>query len=172
MITRPIIHVPDPRLKSLCDPVDKIDTELHELLDEMMESMQAANGLGLAAIQIGVPKRVVVMDLSKEDEPPQPLYFINPEITAVSQETKTFEEGCLSIPDVYEIVERPAKVQASYLDRDGTRREIEADGLLAVCLQHEIDHLNGVLFIDYLSKLKRNMAIRKVQKADRARAKA
>ncbi len=170
MDTRAIIHVPDPRLKQVCHPVDKLDGEIRDLVREMTDSMYTAKGIGLAAIQIGVSKRVVVMDLAKDGEPPLPRHFINPEITWSSPETKPYEEGCLSIPEVYEVIERPAVVRATYLDLDGKRHEIQADGLLSVCLQHEIDHLNGVLFIDYLSKLKRNMAVRKVQKADRQRA--
>ncbi len=169
MTAHMIIHVPDPRLKQVCNPVEGVDTEIRDLADEMLHTMHAANGIGLAACQIGVLKRVVVMDLAREGEDPQPQVFINPEITWQSEETRSYEEGCLSIPDVYEKVVRPARVGARYLDRDGRPQEIEADGLLSVCLQHEIDHLNGVLFIDHLSKLKRSMVVRKMQKLKRQR---
>ncbi len=141
-------------------------------MKEMMARMTEANGIGLAAIQIGVAKRVIVMDLSREDEDPAPQYFVNPEITWVSDETKPYDEGCLSIPDIYETVVRPAKVSVRYLDFDGNQKELEAEDLLAVCIQHEIDHLNGILFIDHLSKLKRSMILRKVQKAKRQRGEA
>ncbi len=138
-------------------------------MTEMMARMHEANGIGLAAIQIGVPSRVVVMDLARDGEDPQPMAFANPEIVWQSDDTKPHEEGCLSIPDIYETVVRPAKVGVRYLDRDGNRRDLEAEGLLSVCIQHEIDHLNGVLFIDHLSKLKRGMIIKRMQKAKRLR---
>ncbi len=172
MTVHSIIHVPDPRLKQVSTSIDQVDVEIRTLMDDMLATMYAAKGIGLAAIQIGVPKRVVVMDLAGEDEEPRPQYFVNPEITWKSGEKKTYDEGCLSIPDIYEPIERPAQVKARFLDYNGEKQEIEADGLLAVCLQHEIDHTNGILFIDYLSKLKRSMIVRKVQKADRQRGSA
>jgi peptide deformylase len=165
MTTRTIICLPDPRLRTVCEPVAKVDDEVRALMDDMLETMYEAPGIGLAAIQIAVPRRVVVMDVAGKDDPPEPRFFINPEITWSSEETRVHEEGCLSIPDYYEEVTRPAKVRAKFLDRDGKQQEIEAEGLLATCLQHEIDHLNGVLFIDHLSRLKRERAIKKFQKA-------
>jgi peptide deformylase len=136
-------------------------------MDDMLQTMYAAPGIGLAAVQVGVPKRVIVMDLAPEDEPKQPLYFVNPEILSASTEMKEFEEGCLSVPDMYELVERPAQARVKYLDYDGKEQVVDADGMLAVCLQHEMDHLEGVLFIDHLSKLKRDMILRKLVKAKR-----
>ena len=165
MPLRPIICIPDPRLRLISAPVEAIDAEVLALMDDMLETMYEAPGIGLAAIQIAVARRVVVMDLAGKDAPPEPRFFVNPEIVWSSEETNVHEEGCLSIPDYYEEVTRPAKVRARYLDRDGKPQEIEADGLLATCLQHEIDHLNGVLFIDHLSRLKRSMALKKLTKA-------
>ncbi|MFP4002215.1 MAG: peptide deformylase [Alphaproteobacteria bacterium] len=167
MAVREIIVAPDPRLKAVSEPVDRVDDETRALMDDMLETMYAARGIGLAAIQVGVPKRVIVMDLAGDGEEPQPRYFVNPEIFWHSGDTRAQEEGCLSVPDLWETVERPERIRARYLDYDGEAREIEAEGMLAVCLQHEIDHLNGVLFIDYLSKLKRNMMLRKLQKTKR-----
>ena len=137
---------------------------MRKLIDDMVETMHDAPGIGLAAIQIAEPMRLLVVDLAKKDEPPQPLYFVNPEIVWSSDERSVYEEGCLSIPEYYEEVERPAKVRARFLDRDGKQQEILAEGLLATVLQHEIDHLNGVLFIDYISKLKRDRVIKKFAK--------
>ncbi len=165
MAIRPIICIPDPRLRLVSEPVAAIDDEVRALMDDMLATMYEAPGIGLAAIQIAVPRRVVVMDVAGKDDPPAPMVFVNPEITWSSEETNVHEEGCLSIPDYYEEVTRPAKVRARFLDRDGKQREIEADGLLATCLQHEIDHLNGVLFIDHLSRLKRERAIKRFTKA-------
>ncbi|MEN8197763.1 MAG: peptide deformylase, partial [Pseudomonadota bacterium] len=159
MAVRKIIIAPDPRLKTISDPVERVDDETRALMDDMLESMYAARGIGLAAIQVGVPKRIIVMDLAREGEPPQPRYFVNPEIIRHSDETIPNEEGCLSVPDLFDTVERPAHVTVRFLDYDGRPQEIEADDMTAVCLQHEIDHLNGVLFIDYLSKLKRGMML-------------
>ncbi len=167
MPLRPIICIPDPRLRLISEPVGAIDAEVLSLLDDMLETMYDAPGVGLAAIQIAVPRRVVVMDLAGKDDPPAPRFFVNPEIVWSSEDKNVHEEGCLSIPDYYEDVTRPARVRARYLDRDGKPHEIEADGLLATCLQHEIDHLNGVLFIDHLSRLKRERAIKKFAKAAR-----
>jgi len=165
MALREIIILPDKRLRQVSEPVKEIDASVKTLVADMFETMYAAPGIGLAAIQIAVPLRVVTMDLAKKDDPPEPRVFINPEIVWSSEETASYEEGCLSIPDYYEEVERPAQVRAAYLDLDGRAHEIEATGLLATCLQHEIDHLNGVLFIDYLSKLKRDRVAKKFAKA-------
>ena len=165
MAIREIITAPDPRLKQKSQPVERVDDELRALMDDMLETMYAAPGIGLAAIQIGVPKRVIVMDLARDGEPPQPRYFINPEILTISDDQAVYEEGCLSVPDLYEEVERPAACRVRYLDYQGEVREEECDGLLATCLQHEIDHLEGVLFIDHLSKLKRSMMLKKLVKA-------
>jgi peptide deformylase len=165
MAVRDILILPDKRLRAVSKPVAKIDAATRKLVEEMFETMYAAPGIGLAAIQIGEPKRVVTMDLAKKDEPKQPRVFINPELIAKSDEKSTHEEGCLSIPEFYEEVERPAQVKVRYLDLDGKPHEIEASGLLATCIQHEIDHLNGVLFIDHISKLKRDRVIKKFAKA-------
>ena len=165
MAVRDILIIPDKRLRLKSEPVKAVDKTLRALIDDMFETMYAAPGIGLAAIQIGAARRVVTMDLAKKDEPKQPLVFINPEVTWVSDEKATYEEGCLSIPEYYEEVERPKSVRVKYLDLDLKPQEIEADGLLATCLQHEIDHTNGVLFIDHISKLKRNMVMKKFKKA-------
>ena len=165
MALRDIIILPDPRLRVVSEPVKDIDADTRKLVVDMLETMYAAHGCGLAAIQIAVPKRVVTLDLAKKDEPLQLQVLINPEITWQSEEKGTYEEGCLSIPDYYEEVDRPARVKVKYLDLEGKSHEIEADGLLATCLQHEIDHLNGVLFIDHISKLKRDRVLKKFAKA-------
>jgi peptide deformylase len=168
MALRDILKIPDKRLRLVSEPVKRIDADIRALADDMFETMYDAPGIGLAAIQVGVPKRVVVMDLSKKDEAQQPRVFINPEITWASTDVSTHEEGCLSIPEYYEEVERPFKVKVKYLDLDGKAHEIEAEGMLARCLQHEIDHTNGVLFIDHISKLKRDRVIKKFTKAAKA----
>ena len=169
MAIRDILIVPDPRLKQVSTPVEGgVDDALRGLMDDMLETMYDAPGIGLAAIQIGVAKRVIVMDLSREGEPKAPRYFVNPEITWRSEETVPYEEGCLSVPDIYDEVERPARVKLKYLDYDGKPVEEEADGMYAVCIQHEMDHLEGVLFIDHLSRLKRDRAVSKVKKAAKA----
>ena len=168
MALRDIIILPDKRLRLVSKPVAKITDDVRTLVADMFETMYEAPGIGLAAIQVGVPSRVVVMDLSKRDTTAEPKVFINPEITWSSEETSTHEEGCLSIPDYYEEVERPQRVKVKYLDLDGKTHEIEADGLLAICLQHEVDHTNGVLFIDHISKLKRDRVIKKFTKAAKA----
>jgi peptide deformylase len=165
MAVRDILIIPDKRLRLKSEPAAAVDAGLRALVADMFETMYAAPGIGLAAIQIGVPKRVVTMDLAKKDDPPEPLVFINPEVTWSADEKSTYEEGCLSIPEYYEEVERPSSVKVKYLDLDGKPQEIEATGLLATCLQHEIDHINGVLFIDYISKLKRDMVMKKFKKA-------
>lgn len=164
MALRDILILPDKRLRQVSDPVKKIDAGIRTLIEDMFEAMYDAPGIGLAAIQVGTAKRVVTMDLAKKDEPKNPQVFINPEIVWSSEEKATYEEGCLSIPEFYGDVERPAQVKVKYLDREGQPREVEANGLFATCLQHEIDHLNGVLFIDHLSKLKRDRVIKKFTK--------
>jgi peptide deformylase len=165
MALREIIKLPDKRLRLKSEPVGRIDSGIRKLVDDLFETMYDAPGIGLAAIQIGIAKRIVTMDLSKKDEEQEPQVFINPEIAWASDETSKYEEGCLSIPEFYEEVERPGKVKVKYLDIDGKQHEIEATGLLATCLQHEIDHTNGVLFIDHISKLKRDRIIKKFSKA-------
>jgi peptide deformylase len=165
MALREIIKLPDKRLRLKSEPVKRIDALIRKLVDDLFETMYEAPGIGLAAIQIGVPKRVVTMDLSKKEDDHKPQVFINPELIWKSTETSKYEEGCLSIPEFYEEVERPSQVKVKYLDVDGNEQEIEATGLLATCLQHEIDHTNGVLFIDYISKLKRDRIVKKFAKA-------
>jgi peptide deformylase len=168
MARREILILPDKRLRQVSDPVKKIDASVRKLVEDMFETMYAAPGVGLAAVQIGTPKRVLTMDLSKKDEPKNPQVFINPEIVWFSPEKRIYEEGCLSIPEFYGEVERPAQVKVKYLDVDGEAREVEANGLLATVLQHEIDHLNGILIIDHMSKLKRDRVIKKFAKAAKA----
>ncbi len=167
MTLRSILKIPDPLLKQVSDPITTIDDGVRALARDMLDTMYDAPGIGLAAIQIGIAQRLVVIDLARENEPRKPMIFINPEVIRISDEKSTYEEGCLSIPDYYEEVERPARVTIRYLDETGANHEIEADGLLATCLQHEIDHLNGVLFIDHISKLKRSRVIKKFTKAAR-----
>jgi peptide deformylase len=167
MAIRPILIAPDPRLKAVSEEISVVDPDMRHLADEMLESMYAAEGIGLAAIQIGVPKRVLVMDLARKDGKKEPRVFINPKILWTSRETTVCEEGCLSVPDIWEEVERPAQMRAEYLDRDGRLQTLEAEGLLATCLQHEIDHLEGILFVDHLSRLKRSMALKRLAKAQR-----
>jgi peptide deformylase len=164
MALRHIITLPDPKLRLISKPLERVDDAVRRMLDDMMETMHEAPGIGLAAIQIAEPIRLVVIDLAKKDEPAEPLYFVNPEIVWSSDERSVYEEGCLSIPEYYEEVERPASVRARFLDRDGKPREMVAEGLLATALQHEIDHLDGVLFIDHISKLKRDRVIKKFAK--------
>ena len=165
MTIRPILTAPDPRLKAISIDVATVDGEIRKLVDDMAESMYAADGIGLAAVQIGVPKRVIVIDLDQKEGKKNPRAFINPKILWASEEMAVFEEGCLSVPEIWDDVERPARIRCEYLDLDGKKVELEADGMLATCLQHEMDHLNGVLFIDHLSRLKRSMAIKKLTKA-------
>jgi len=165
MTVREIIKLPDKRLRLVSEPVKRIDASLRKLVEDMFETLYAAPGIGLAGIQVGVAKRVIIMDLSKKDDTRKPEVFVNPEITWASEEKSSYEEGCLSIPEYYEEVERPAVVKVKYLDLEGKVREVEASGLLATCLQHEIDHLNGILFIDHISKLKRDRVIKKFAKA-------
>ena len=165
MAVRDIIKLPDKRLRLVSEPVKRIDDGIRKLVDDMFDTMYKAPGIGLAAIQIGVPKRVVILDLSKKEDDHKPLVFINPEVTWTSEDKSKYEEGCLSIPEYYEEVERPAKVRVRFTDLDGKVHEEDAEGLFATCIQHEIDHLNGVLFIDHISKLKRARVIKKFAKA-------
>ncbi|MER9582786.1 peptide deformylase [Mesorhizobium sp. M0047] len=170
MPIKPLIILPDPILRQVSKPVERVDAPLRNLADDMLATMYDAPGIGLAAIQIGEPLRMLVIDLAKEDEEPAPHVFINPEILESADTRSVYEEGCLSIPDYYAEVERPAAVRVKYLDRDGKLQEMEAEGLMATCLQHEIDHLNGILFIDHISKLKRDMVVKKFKKLARDKA--
>jgi peptide deformylase len=166
MAIRPILTAPNPVLKQKSKAVEGPVTDAHRaLMDDMLETMYAAPGIGLAAIQIGEPLRIIVMDLARDDEPKAPRYFVNPEILWASEETKPWEEGCLSVPEIYDEVERPAHVKLRYLDYNGKLIEEDAHDLYAVCIQHEMDHLEGVLFIDHLSRLKRETVLRKLKKA-------
>jgi peptide deformylase len=170
MALLPIIVAPDPRLETVSTPVEAVTDEVRQQLDAMLETMYAAPGIGLAAIQVGIPKRMLVIDIARESEDRNPLFIINPEITWVSDDDQLYEEGCLSLPEQYAEVERPAEVKVSYLDRNGEKQELHAEGLLAVCLQHEMDHLDGILFVDHLSALKRNIILRKLLKQKRLAA--
>jgi peptide deformylase len=167
MALLPIITAPDPILETISTPVEQVTDEVRQQLDDMLETMYAAPGIGLAAIQVGIPKRMLVIDVSREGEDKAPLHIVNPEITWASDDDQLYEEGCLSLPDQYAEVARPAEVKVSYLDRNGDRQELHADGLLAICLQHEMDHLDGILFVDHISALKRNMILRKLLKQKR-----
>ena len=168
MAIRDILIVPDPRLKRVSTPVEAVDDNLRALMDDMLETMYDAPGIGLAAIQVGVAKRVIVMDIAPREGDREPRYFVNPEILWRSEETQPYEEGCLSVPDIYDEVERPARVKLRYLNYQGEQVEEDAEGVFAVCIQHEMDHLDGVLFIDHLSRLKRERAVSKVKKAAKA----
>ncbi len=171
MAIREILTVPDPRLKEVSRPVEGgVTDEVRGLMDDMLETMYAAPGIGLAAIQVGVPLRVIVMDLAREGEDPAPRYFVNTEILETVANTQPYEEGCLSVPDIFDEVERPVRCRLRYLDYHGEAVEEWADGLYAVCIQHEMDHLEGTLFIDHLSRLKRQRAVEKVKKAKRQQA--
>ena len=165
MAVLPIIIAPDPRLKVICAPVDSVDSQIAALMDDMLETMQLAPGIGLAAPQVGVPRRVIVADIARGDEESQPLRLANPEIVAASDDLELREEGCLSLPEHFAEVKRPSRVTIRYLDRNNETREIEAEGMLSVCLQHEMDHLDGILFVDRISALKRGMILRKLRKA-------
>ena len=165
MTVRPILTAPDPRLQAVSMDVETVDSGIRTLIDDMADSMYAAEGIGLAAVQIGVAKRVIVIDLDQKEGTRNPRAFINPKITWASEDMAVFEEGCLSVPEIWDDVERPARIKCEYLDPDGKLQMLEADGMLATCLQHEMDHLNGVLFIDHLSRLKKSMAIKKLTKA-------
>lgn len=168
MAILPIIVAPDPRLKAIAAPVDRVDDPVRRLMDDMLETMYVAPGIGLAAPQIGVSKRVIVVDLAREGEPPAPYFMANPVVETVSEETGIYEEGCLSLPEHFADVERPEHATISYLDRDGAKQTLTTDGLLATCIQHEIDHLDGVLFVDHISRIKRGMILRKLAKMKKA----
>lgn len=170
MKTLPIVLLPDPILRQKSAPIERVDEDLRKFAGRMLETMYEAPGIGLAAVQVGEPRRMLVIDLAKEDEPKAPHVFINPEIVDSSSGRSVYEEGCLSIPETFAEVERPAEVTVSYIDLDGNKQEMHASGLMATCLQHEIDHLNGVLFIDHISRLKRDMVIKKFRKLAKDRA--
>ena len=170
MTIYPIIVAPDPRLKIKGKPVEKVDDEIRQLMDDMLETMYAAHGIGLAAAQIGVDKRIIVVDVAHEKDESDPMCMANPEIVWVSDDDVQREEGCLSLPEQYSEVTRPEAIRVRYLDRENEIRETEADGILAVCIQHEIDHLDGVLFVDHISSLKRNMILRKLTKIKKQEA--
>ncbi len=170
MALREILTAPDPRLRQKSAPVERVDDSLRALMDDMLETMYKAPGIGLAAIQVGVPLRVIVMDLAGEDEEKLPRYFVNPEILDPSEDSSVYEEGCLSVPEFYEEVERPARCRVKFLDYDGNPQILDAEGLLATCIQHEMDHLEGVLFIDHLSRLKRDRILKKLKKEQRLAA--
>src|SRR4051794_12146419 len=177
MAIRPIIEAPDPLLRQISSPVEAITPEVRALIDDMFETMYAAPGIGLAAIQVGVPKRILVIDLQDPEEEGgepvrNPMTFINPEILRSAETIVPYSEGCLSVPDQYAEVDRPDSIRARWLDRDGNQHEEELDGLLATCLQHEMDHLEGILFIDHLSRLKRDMILKKIAKMQKERARA
>ena len=165
MTKRKIITEPDIILRKKSATLEKVDDDLRKLMDDMLETMYAAPGIGLAGVQIGILKRLIVIDVSRDEEKKSPLFLINPEIITKSSNTSVYEEGCLSLPGYFAEIERPAECQIEYLDYHGKKKEMKASGLLATCIQHEIDHLNGILFIDYLSKLKRDMVIKKLEKS-------
>lgn len=167
MTIKPLIILPDPVLRQVSKPLETVDARVLKLADDMLETMYDAPGIGLAAIQVGEPLRLLVIDVAKEEEGRKPQVFINPEIIASSDTRSTYEEGCLSIPGYYAEVERPAEITVNYIDRGGKQQEMAAEGLLATCLQHEIDHLDGVLFIDHISRLKRDMVVKKFTKASK-----
>ena len=164
MTIKKILTEPDPFLRQKSEPVEQVDDEIRSLMDDMLETMYAAPGIGLAAVQIGVPKRVIVIDLSKDNKKKEPLYFVNPEIITKSDEDASYEEGCLSVPNQFAEVSRPDSCKVKYLDYEGNEKILDTKGLLATCIQHEMDHLEGILFIDYLSKLKKSMIIKKLSK--------
>ena len=172
MAVLPIITAPDKRLKVKSEPVEHVDAYLAALMDDMLETMYLAPGVGLAAPQVGVTKRIIVIDVGKSEEEREPLRMANPEIVWESEDWSVYEEGCLSLPEYYADVERPEQVRVKYIDQTNTERELEAEGLLATCIQHEIDHLEGVLFVDHLTSIKRGMILRKLQKARKMKASA
>lgn len=172
MALLPILIAPDPRLKIVSDPVEGVDDDLRRLMDDMRETMYAAPGIGLAGVQVGVPKQVIVIDTGEQDGQDQPLFLVNPEVVATSDEMCVYEEGCLSLPDHYADVRRPIGATVKYLDYDGVPRKLSAHGLLATCIQHEIDHLDGVLFVDRLSALRRGIILKKLRKTQRQTASA
>ena len=164
MTVRKILTEPDPILRQKSQPVDKVDDLTRKLMDDMLETMYLAPGIGLAAIQIGVPKRIIVLDISKDPEKKEPMYFVNPVIVSTSKNNITYEEGCLSVPGQFAEIDRADRCHVKYLDYNGNHKELKSEGLLATCIQHEIDHLEGILFIDYLSNLKKSMIIKKLSK--------
>ena len=170
MAVRPILTVPHPMLKRVSEPVAEVTDETRALMDDLLETMYAAPGIGLAAVQVGVPQRVIVMDLAREGEEAQPRYFVNPEILETDEEAVPYEEGCLSVPEIYDTVDRPKRAKITYLDYNGERVTEWAEGLYAVCIQHEMDHLEGIVFLDHLSRLKRERALKKVLKAEKLKA--
>ena len=170
MAVLPIITAPDPRLKVMCEPVSEVDESIAQLMEDMLETMYLAPGIGLAAPQIGVTKRILVVDVSPKDGPRDPIRMANPEVVWHSDELAIYEEGCLSLPEQYADVERPDRIRVRYLDETGAEKEREADGLLATCIQHEIDHLDGIIFVDHLSTLKRKMILRKLAKQKKQQA--
>ncbi len=170
MTVYPIIVAPDPRLKLKSKRIERVDDAIRKLMDDMLETMHGANGIGLAATQVGIQKRLIVIDTAREGEEPAPLCMANPEIIDVSDDDQVREEGCLSLPEQYSEVVRPCSVRVRYVDRENEIREMDADGILAVCLQHEIDHLDGILFVDHISALKRNMILRKLTKIKKQEA--
>ena len=172
MSLKNIIIEPDPILRQKSEPIENINNDTRNLLDDMLETMYAAPGIGLAAVQVGILKRIVVIDVSKKDQEKKPIHLINPEITFKSKKTSLFEEGCLSLPGYFAEIERPSECKVKYIDYNGVKKELNADGLLATCIQHEIDHLDGILFIDYLSKLKKDMIIKKLKKQKKETDKA
>ena len=172
MAKREIITIPDPLLREVSAPVERVDDEVRQLMDDMLEAMYDAPGIGLAAVQVAVPRRIVVIDTSREEEERNPLFLVNPEIVSLSDEMRVHEEGCLSIPEFYAELERPAACTVQFLDRDGKPQEMECTDILSTVVQHEVDHLNGVLFIDYISRLKRDRVIKKFVKAKKAEATA
>ena len=169
MAIRPIITVPNPLLKQVSTPVEAVTDATRALMDDMLETMYDAPGIGLAAVQVGVPERIIVMDLARDGEEPQPRYFVNPQVLETDEDFVPYEEGCLSVPEVFESVDRPKRAKITYLNYDGERVTEWAEGLYAVCIQHEMDHLEGIVFLDHLSRLKRERAIKKVIKAEKLR---
>ena len=164
MAIKKILIEPDPLLRKISESIEKVDDDLRKLMDDMLETMYQAPGIGLAAVQVGILKRIIVIDISKGENEKNPLFLVNPKIKFRSEKTSTYEEGCLSLPGQFAEIERPAECSLDYIDYKGKQRELKADGLLATCIQHELDHLNGVLFIDYLSKLKKDMIVKKLSK--------
>ena len=164
MATKKILTEPNKLLRQISKTVEKVKDEERKLMDDMLETMYAANGIGLAAIQIGVPKRIIVMDISKKENEKNPMFFVNPVIIKKNIEKATYEEGCLSVPNQFAEIDRPSSCEVEYLDYNGNKKNLKAEGLLATCIQHEMDHLEGILFIDYLSKLKKTMIIKKLSK--------
>ena len=169
MTVKKILTEPNKLLRQISQPVEHVGNEEKKLMDDMLETMYAAPGIGLAAIQVGVPKRIIVMDISRDETKKEPMYFVNPVIKNKNSEKAKYEEGCLSVPDQFAEIERPSVCEVEYLDYDGNKQSLKAEGLLATCIQHEMDHLEGILFIDYLSKLKKSMIIKKLSKSKLSR---